>query len=168
MKFQTEEEEELKRRSDDCNVAVALPSACEVDIQDEEKDDEEDEDEEVKRIRARMRMIYHLTKSGLDDDEYVDDGGGASVVCWRETATAAADDNCDRFWDDEMDGMLNLRRANPILDDDKHYEVGDWSTTMDSRPSNSLSKWGGCVVEVPISWSSRLVEGECGFEIRYS
>ncbi len=169
MEFHSKEEGELKRRADDCNIAAAPPAACGVDIDEKAKDEEEEEDDEVKGIRARTRMLHHLKKSGLDDednDEHADDGGRASNIFRRTTATSASGDTYDQFWDDDMDGMLDLRRATPIRSDEAHYQSVDWST---NRPIKSLLREssGRILPEVPISWSSRLVEGECGFEIRF-
>jgi hypothetical protein len=168
------DEKESEPRADDDGVVGAAETPSAGDVEDE------DEDDEVKRIRARTRFLYHLKKSGLDEDddecadeverrrreEGDDEGGGASAVFRRATATTAAPDDYDhdyRFWDDEMEGMLELRIANPVWDDDTdddEEERGD-SRKAEGRVDRST-------MTNPIPWSGRIAEGERGFEIRLS
>ena len=164
----TEKMESEPRADDGVISAAAPPSAGDV------EDEGEDEDDEVKRIRARTRFLYQLKKSGLDedDDEHADEverrrleegddeGGGASVVFRRASATPAPDDYEYRFWDDEMEGMLELRVANPVWDDGTDAEEeGGHSRNPDWRVDRSTRTQ-------PIPWSGRIVEGERGFKIR--
>ena len=113
-----------------------------------------------------VRRRGRATATGGGDGE---GGGGASAVVFRRAAaTTAAPDDYDydfRFWDDEMEGMLELRIANPVwdddTDDDDEEEGGGDSRKADGRVDRSTGT-------NPIPLSGRIVEGERGFEMRLS
>ena len=76
-------------------------------------------------------------------------------------------DDADRcFWDDEMEGMLELKRANPITDGELKDDNGDESGAR-TNPSELLSKeLDENDTGEPILWSKRLPEDEVtGFKI---
>mmetsp|Transcript_37744 Transcript_37744/g.79063 ORF Transcript_37744/g.79063 Transcript_37744/m.79063 type:complete len:237 (-) Transcript_37744:214-924(-) len=69
------------------------------------------------------------------------------------------------FWDDEMEDMLELKQANPIMD----YSLDDEEDNiLEDRidPTRSLAKeLDENASGVPLSWSNRLPEGDDGFKI---
>lgn len=70
------------------------------------------------------------------------------------------------FWNDEMEDMLELKQANPILDDGEEEE-GNNVERFD--PSQALTKeLDEHVSGKPIMWSPRLQDDEDGFKIHFN
>jgi len=99
----------------------------------------------------------------------------AGPLCYNEFAASdvadifrqplAVEEDADNgFWDDEMESMLELKQANPILNDSMDGEDKIEEGRID--PSNSLAKeLDENVSGEPLSWSNRLEEGKDGFKI---
>lgn len=117
------------------------------------------EDEEDSKPSAIATAAVAATATTTLDNE-IDASDVAGIFRQRP----ADDDRC--FWDDEMEGMLELKRANPITDGELKDDNGDESGAR-ANPSELLSKeLDENVSGEPIVWSKRLPEDEVtGFKI---
>eukprot|EP00571_Detonula_confervacea_P009810 CAMPEP_0172300562 /NCGR_PEP_ID=MMETSP1058-20130122/2630_1 /TAXON_ID=83371 /ORGANISM="Detonula confervacea, Strain CCMP 353" /LENGTH=245 /DNA_ID=CAMNT_0013010381 /DNA_START=43 /DNA_END=780 /DNA_ORIENTATION=+ len=72
------------------------------------------------------------------------------------------------FWNDGMEDMLELKQANPILDDSEEDEEGDNVERGRTDPSQALTRGLDESVSCgPIMWSNRLQEDKDGFKIHF-
>lgn len=75
------------------------------------------------------------------------------------------DAETDFYWDDGMEDMLELKQANPILDESLDC-VEEETSEGRIDPSNNLAKeLEESASGEPISWSNRVQEDEDGFKI---
>jgi len=100
------------------------------------------------------------TSSSLQHNEFAT-SDVAGIFRPRSPVDRAGDDS--GFFDDEMEAMLELKPANPILDDSLDVEIEEGRRIDPSEPlATELEESAS---GQPLCWSNRLEEGDGGFKI---